>query len=165
MKKHLLCCYEKWILFSFLSSFDMRLIIFVTGVMMTCNNPRGRLEAYPTRPCPEALPWESKPAANSSAKWDSAYGPNPHTNLSPLEGPSFPEVWENRDAFQDVLKVSELFRQENSKFQWSRTLPPLCFPSLWAPYHSFFVCLFLTLVTKGWEYLKIGSRGFFWFLW
>lgn len=44
------------------------------------------------KPCPKKEPQESKPEANSSAKWDSAHGRNPYTSLSPLVGPPFPKV-------------------------------------------------------------------------
>lgn len=60
--------------------------------MVAPNDLGIRVEPFPPSHCPEALSQESKAVAKSSAKWDSAHGRNPYTNLSPLVGPPFPKV-------------------------------------------------------------------------
>lgn len=55
-------------LFSLLSTFDIRLIIFVICFTVAPHDPGGRLEAYLPRHCPEALPQERAPAKQTSSK-------------------------------------------------------------------------------------------------
>lgn len=95
-------------------SFDTRLNIFDICTVVAPDDLRSHgLGPSSAGALPQRAPGHKLTA---TALPNLAHGWNPQASLSPLVGPPFPNVRVRGDAFQDVWKVSELVRQDSSKF-------------------------------------------------